>query len=254
MAKENAGSEFNEAKNEKQQGKQNKMETKKPEVVIYDEPKFVLKPLPKNQYMGGTHPKKQIFLHHTVGGTAQSALSWWLANPDRVGTAFIIDRDGAIWKCFEPEEWAYHLGLKTSTNEALNKSSIGIEIVSWGPLRKGSDGKFYAFPGDYKKIVVPDCDVLILNEPFRGSKFYHKYSEAQIKSVCNLIVYLKNKFPLIPFPKELGKFYEYSEKVVTEMLPGLYSHTTVRKDKSDIVPQPELMEALQKVLNYINSK
>lgn len=220
---------------------------------LYNEPVFVNKQLPKNQYCVGKYEKKQIFLHHTAGGTATSAWNWWNQNADRVGVAFIIDRDGSIWKCFEPEEWGYHLGLKTSSNDALNKSSIGIEIAAWGPLKE-KDGKCYAYPGDYQKIVVPESDVVRLKEPFRGSSLYQKYSDVQIKSVCELIVYLKKKFPNIPLPTQLGKFYEYSDKVVKEMTPGLYSHTTVRLDKSDIIPQPSFLEAIQNCLNFLNNK
>lgn len=226
------------------------MATNKDIKPVYNEPVFVNKLMPVNQYIPKEYPKKQIFLHHTVGGTAKSAHSWWLSNVDKVGTAFIIDRDGSIWKCFDEKHMAYHLGLKETHD--LDKMSIGIEIVSWGPLKKKGE-EYFAFPGDYSKIKVPASEVLELKEPYRGISIFHKYSEAQIKSVCELIVYLKKKFPNIPIPEKLGKFYEYNAEVISKRLPGLYSHTTVRKDKSDIIPQPEFLEALQKVADFLNT-
>ena len=46
------------------------------------------------------NPKKSLFLHHTASSTANSSWSWWNNNKERVGTAYLIDRDGTVIECF----------------------------------------------------------------------------------------------------------------------------------------------------------
>lgn len=251
MAKNRAKDELEETEKMGEETKEtNQTPPPLPVISKFNEPKFVDKMMPANQFINTIHEKKQIFLHHTAGSNAKSALAWWNQTPVKVGTAFIIDRDGSIWKCFDEKHFAYHLGLEETHD--LDKSSIGIEIAAWGPLKKKGD-RFFAYPGDYSKIEVPKEDVVEFKEAFRGFNYFHKYSDNQIKAVCELIVYLHKKFPNIPLPKKLGKFYEYNSEVITKRLPGLYSHSTVRKDKSDIIPQPNFLEELQKALDYCNS-
>ncbi|HEY4611468.1 MAG TPA: N-acetylmuramoyl-L-alanine amidase, partial [Bacteroidota bacterium] len=109
--------------------------------------------LPDEQYVQEAVPKKQIYIHHTVGGSARSTYSWWLSDKSKsggvlkVGTAFLIERDGTIYKCFEPKYWAHHLGLTIAANVRLNRESIGIELCSEGALTMKPDGKLYAFDG-----------------------------------------------------------------------------------------------------------
>ena len=50
-------------------------------------------------------------------------------NPNRIATAYIVERDGTIFEVFDPRHWAFHLGLKGSQGQ-VDRRSIGIEIAS----------------------------------------------------------------------------------------------------------------------------
>lgn len=58
--------------------------------------------LDATQYYQDMVPKRQIYLHHTVGGSAKSTVDYWNKTPERIGTAYIVERDGTIFEVFPP--------------------------------------------------------------------------------------------------------------------------------------------------------
>lgn len=185
-------------------------------------------PVLPNQYYMGIYKKKFIFLHHTAGSSAASAIAHWNSAPDHIATPYIIERDGTIFETFDPKYWAYALGVKGATS--MEKASIHIELVSWGGLTV-KNGKSYSYTG---KEIKPE-ETVALN--WRGSKVYHQYSLEQGIALKQLLDKLCKDFgiPRIAIPK----FWEYQDPFKLE--PGIWSHTTVRKDKQDIQPQPDLV-------------
>jgi N-acetyl-anhydromuramyl-L-alanine amidase AmpD len=201
------------------------------------------------EYFPVAHTKKQIYLHHTAGnGSAIGVVRDW--NTDkrgRIGTAYIIGggkEDGNIVEAHDPKHWAYHLGIPSKIfremdipYQQLDKISIGIEICSWGQLTE-KNGQYY----NYVNRVVPKEEVCILDKSFKGYRYYHKYSEKQIASTKELLLYLS---------KEFGIPIKYNEDIFalnTQALsgePGLYTHNSVRPDKVDVFPQPELIAMLK---------
>ena len=70
-------------------------------------------PLSDDQYFKDKYTKRQIVLHHTVSnGNAKNVINWWQKQTERIGTAFVIDREGVIYKAFSSAHWAHHLGTK----------------------------------------------------------------------------------------------------------------------------------------------
>lgn len=204
--------------------------------------------LPKNQYYPVVQHKTQIYLHHTAGSNATSAIRWWGQTREHVGVAYVIDRDGTIYQAFEDNCWAYHLGVKGKTD--IEKNSIGIEIVSLGHLEKLS-ADLYAFDIGTRKVPVKAQDVITLSKPWRGHLYYHAYTDAQVKAVVELVKMLSEKYHIaIPFEKT---FYEYDEQKALGGSSGLYSHTSVRKDKDDIYPDPKLISALSSAFGKLDS-
>lgn len=187
-------------------------------------------PLKADQYYQGVYPKKYIFLHHSAGSSAASAISHWAATPDHIATPYIIDRDGTIYEVFPPEMWAYHLGVKG--NSAIEKASIGIELVAWGQLTL-KEGKYYT----YTKKQLPDLEVVSVD--FRGHRFFQRYTPEQIAALKVLLPYLMDRFKIVPQTSR-NEFWEWQDP--SKLQPGVWSHTTVRKDKVDIFPQPEIVE------------
>lgn len=192
-------------------------------------------PLDKNQYYQAVHPKKYIILHHTAGGSVAGAVAGWAATPEHIATPYLIERTGDIYECFSPEFWAYHLGVKGNT--AIEKASIGIEIVNYGQLTL-KNGKYYT----YTNRELPASDVTAIE--WRGFKYFQKYTVEQIAALKSLLPYLIDRFK-ITLQADRSKFYEYQNPAT--LPPGIWSHTTVRKDKVDIFPQAELVELISKL-------
>ncbi len=206
--------------------------------------------LPSDQYFKEETKKFQIYLHHTAGGhRADYQASYWAKdNLGKIGTAYIIGGkstrdgdakfDGKIYRAFEDKFWAYHLGLKTSQNLALNKGSVGIEICNYGPL-KFTGGSYLT----YVKSAVPNTDMYQVESTFRGFDYYHKYTDAQLASTKELLIDIANRHS-IPIQKKWSfKDFSLSNRALNGE-PGLWTHCQVRGDKFDCHPQPELIDML----------
>ena len=195
-------------------------------------------------YKNEVTKKSQIYLHHTAGGpSAENVFKFWQSDATPVATCVSISRDGQIVQGFPSEKWAYHLGLSNqmfANNKMpyinLDKISIGIEICAWGPLTKKGD-KFY----NYVNGIVPANEVSELKTPFKGKIHYHKYTTAQIESTRQLLLHWHKKYG-IPITYDPA-IWEINKNALSGK-PGLYTHVSVRQDKSDVFPQEELIEML----------
>ena len=208
----------------------------------------------EKQYIKTKTSKNQIFLHHTAGNTSGiNTFSGWESNKERVATCVAIcgkpkknDKfiDGEIIQGFSSKYWAYHLGLKESTfnkfglrYKSLDKNAIGIEICNWGQLTYKNQ-KFYT----YVNSVVPNEEVIELDQPFRGYKYFHAYTDAQLVAVEKLLRYWC-EFYMIP-----KTYFEDIWDVTPRALKGesgIYTHCSVRYDKIDVFPQKELVDMLK---------
>lgn len=222
--------------------------------------------LSEDEYYKEETKKNTIWLHHTAGGSRPDwTIGGWekdfqkddsgnpkldeLGNPEpvRVGTHFVIGRrssstndtlwDGKILKAIDERYWAYHLGI-SKMSKKLNSESVSIEICNYGPLTFRS-GQFF----NYVNKVVKGEDVIELEKPFRGYKFWEKYTDNQIESLRKLILYIQSVWN-ITIDKGIynEEWFEYDEKWFSS--GGLRSHTQVRTDKFDVFPQPELIKML----------
>lgn len=213
----------------------------------FKKPNVVLKPLKGDQYYPNFYPKNNIFLHHTAGDSAKDAIDWWNQTAEHVGTPFVIDRDGTIFQCFDERKWAFSLGVKGAQN--TEQRGIPIELVSWGFVfdinpEKG-EHTYVAYPlWPLKKqsVNIPESEVC--NVEFKGYSHWQGYTEKQIESLIALLQWLVQEYD-IKVQDDLTGFYNYDVKVALFNKPGIWSHTTVREDKYDIFPQPELLTALQ---------
>jgi len=204
-----------------------------------------------NQYIQEEHPKYQIYIHHTAGNASgENVFKSWESNPERIATCVSISGkgkdcvDGEIVQGFPSKLWAYHLGLKESTFQkfnlpykSLDKISIGIEICSWGQLTK-KGAKFY----NYVNRVVPDDEVIELDSPYKGHKFFHNYTDAQIESTKDLLVLWRDKYGI-----PIG-YYADIWDVTPRALKGekgVFTHNSVRYDKVDIYPHPKMLSMLK---------
>ena len=212
-------------------------------------------PLKESEYIKEVVKKTQIVLHHTAGNSsAVSTINNW--NTDsrgRIATCITISGkgqskntfDGEICQAFSSKHWAYHLGIKPDVFRSrgvkyqnLDKTSIGIEICNWGPLEKVGD-KFF----NYVDREVPADQVCELEKPYKGHKYYHAYTDAQIESVRQLLVYW-NETHGIPLDYDENAMWNVSVDALKGE-PGVYTHNSYRKDKTDVSPQPKLIAMLK---------
>lgn len=220
-------------------------------MIIYSSQKFKTEypEFPSNQFYQEKTPKKQIVLHHTVsdGSNANGDINYWKSTTSRVATSLIITENGTRYECFSPEYWGHALGIKQAVfkkhgfsdyvtkNTELNKASINIELDSLGPVDQY--GNSIAYGSRLKAENIQEYEV-----PYRGYKYYEKYTEEAIESLYYVL-------------KDLTEIYEIPSNYINNMwdvskdaligTPGIWSHTSFRDDKSDCHPQPELIQMLK---------
>ena len=215
-------------------------------------------PLKETQYFKQEVKKNQIVLHHTAGNSSgvTTIQNWNEDDRGRIATCVTISGngvskntvDGEICQAFSSKYWGYHLGLKQDVFRAkglpyksLDPIAIGIEICNWGPLTmKG--GKFY----NYVDREVPVDQVCALEKPYKGYSFYHAYTDAQIESVRQLLIYWNEVHGIdLAYNEDI---WDVSVRALKGE-NGVFTHNSYRKDKSDVSPQPKLIAMLKSLKN-----
>lgn len=227
------------------------------ENLLYFEERF----LPSNQYINEYSDKIGIVLHHTVSrsDSVDGDIKWWNSNKERVGTHFIVDKFGNIYQCVPLDKWVHHLWVNALTNKIAlkfksislnniyNSQTIGIELDSAGGLLPRNGYWHSAFNKQMKNSDVYQID-------YRGYKAFEKYYPEQIESVKNLILYLIEKYPLIGqnIKDDYSDIFNINLDALNHV-PGIYTHTSYRTDKSDCAPQRGLVEMLNSLKNELRS-
>ncbi len=211
--------------------------------------------LPPAQYVQEVTNKCQIYLHHTVSGdVVKNIVSAWDMTPERVGAHIVISRTGEITSVVPLQFWIHHLGLQdkhfkgingSKNNVWLNANSVAIELANWGPITPQLIGgktrwiNYYQGQVDLLPHQIVDYGQ---HSPYRGYRYFEAYTEAQIKALDMLLRWL---LPLldIPAPENANKIAEICPDALRGKR-GVYAHSSVRPDKSDIHPQPELIAML----------
>jgi hypothetical protein len=214
--------------------------------------------LDNDEYHSGPNKPEYLFLHHTAGGENPVATvdMWNNDTRGKIGTEFVIGGtsingkstkwDGLIVKCMPDGGYGAHLGDNGS--QSMHVNSVGIEVCNFGPLTKVGN-VFKTYTGS---IVHPDqvCD---LGFKFRGFQYYHKYTDAQIEALRELILFIEErdginiKKGLVEWltTKTHAEAFDFSKDAWSGKVKGMLTHTNTRKDKSDMSPQPELIAMLK---------
>ncbi len=223
--------------------------------------------LPVGEFYSEVYEKDTIYLHHTAGGHRPDwTIDGWRFDRTKkggllaVGTAYVIGGqstnnpgdsswDGTIYRAFDDKFWAHHLGTTLQNNGTLNRKSIGIEICNYGPLIKTAEGLFL----NYVKKPVPSNHVVELEKPWRNFQFWHKYTQKQLDAVKWLIADIVKRHPKVNIDGGIRYFLNtgtaaYDKNGGAEKgVPGIWSHSNVRSDKTDVSPQPQLNEMLKEL-------
>jgi hypothetical protein len=227
-----------------------------------------------NQYYGSESDiceKRQLFFHFTVSGFGTKGdIEWWRQDKRKVAACIIVDYEGVPHQLYGMRFWAHHLGISEQVfvkyldeselikdkqgrilnNLHLNRHSIAIELDTWGALME-TDGNYYPvrwnrdlnrFMPDIRIKPVPKKQVLTLAHPYRDFKFFERFSDAQIETSRQICYYCNEKYGI---PLTFNERMFDVTKGALLGTPGIWSHTSVRPDKSDIMPQPEFIQMLK---------
>jgi hypothetical protein len=201
--------------------------------------------LSKSDYFPDTVAKSGIALHHTVGGSARSTIDWWRADEARIGTAYIVERDGTVFEVFDPAAWAYQFGLRWPSAERLpfERRFIGIEIASEGGLIE-RDAELYCFDRVSPRTWKPRHEAFDCGLTYRGYRWFDRYESEQLDAVARLVDELCARFD-VPRLYPAPPFGYYGDELVH--FEGVIGHVMVRGDKSDPAPDPRLWQTLRDI-------
>ena len=225
--------------------------------------------LPKSEYKTTYTSKHFLFLHHTSGWhNPYNCIHGWKSDRrGAVATEFVIGgqsirgdstkHDGDILQSFPEGYWGWHLGIGRSY---MHSHSVGIEVCNFGWLlqrnnahyayvAKNSEGNWRS---DYTRYRVVDAQVVKLKKKFREKQYWHRYSDAQLDSLRGLILHIAERdnidvrAGLVEEIREEGAYKAFSFKadVRAGQRKGMWTHTNVRTDKTDMFPQDELVDML----------
>ena len=209
--------------------------------------------LPKNEYVSGKFKNDYIILHHTAGwdNPKQVVDSWAKDTLGRVATEFVIGGqrctdgrsiyDGKIIRSYPEGNQGYHIGKCGSNYMLLH--SVGIELCNMGYVKNGKT---------YVNTSVLPSQTVKLKEPFRGFYNWHKYSDKQIQSLKELLLYIAKRDNIdlhkgiyLWIKQEGGaKAFEFHQDAYDGKVKGMITHSNVRPDKFDVFPQPELIDMI----------
>lgn len=220
--------------------------------------------LKRGQFLTGPTKKEWIFLHHTAGWENPYRVvdDWAQDSRGPVGTHFVIggrhcqtltDKyDGDVLQCFDYENYGWHNGLGSSP---LQINSIGIELCNFGFVTKSSTGDYLSYVG--KRVA--ESEIVDLGSNWRGYRYFHRYTERQLKSLDALIRKIGEdqgidvRFGLQQRLKKMNKFdaFNYDASILSKKPKGLFVHANVAGpnkygnfEKWDLFPQDELIDLI----------
>lgn len=209
--------------------------------------------LPKNEYINGKYVNDYIILHHTAGwdDPKQVIDSWGRDSLGRVATEFVIGGqrctdgrniyDGQIYRSYPQGCQAYHIG--SSGSSYMNLHSVGIELCNMGWVSNNRT---------YTNALVKESQIVRLKESFRGYIAWHKYSDKQLQSLRELLLYISKRdnidlhkgiYQWIKLEGSM-KAFDFHQDAYNGKVKGLITHANIRKDKYDVSPQPELIDMI----------
>lgn len=209
--------------------------------------------LPTSQYLNGKYKNDYIILHHTAGhdNPKQVVDCWSKDSLGRVATEFVIGGinestrrniyDGKIIRSYPEGNQGYHIGNCGSSY--MSTHSVGIEICNIGWAKNGKS---------YVNSTITSDQIVTLSEAFRGYKTWQRYTDKQLKSLHDLLLYISKRDNIdlhkgiYEWIKKEGaaKAFEFHQDAYYGKVKGMITHANIRKDKFDVFPQQELIDMI----------
>ncbi|HAI75761.1 MAG TPA: hypothetical protein DCM08_05890 [Microscillaceae bacterium] len=190
--------------------------------------------------------KRQIVWHHSAGwDNARGMFDWWRQDGVvHVATAIGIENSGRVVRGYDESFWAHHIGLQHLKNLMLNRQSVAVEICNWGALTERS-GKLFS----WANVEIPKSQAIELN--YKGVKFYEVYTDQEIDALKKWTLLNAMRFD-IPLSYREGDMWEVSANAIAGNA-GIYTHNSYLAWKTDVSPQPKLIEMAKSLVEYEKS-
>lgn len=131
-----------------------------------------------------------VVVHYTASAGFSGTRDWFLTPKSKVSAHELIGRNGEFAQLVPYDKCAWHAGTSSWKGRfGVNKFSIGIELVSWGPLILLDDGFASAFQG--KRVE----DGEVVHAPRGAYEFWQGYTELQLLMLEQRIMHLFRQFP-----------------------------------------------------------
>lgn len=197
----------------------------------------------KGFYFEVPQTKNQIVWHHSAGwDNARGMFDWWKNDGIvHVSTAIGITDDGTICRGYEEIFWSHHIGMKHVNNLIRNQQSIAVEICNWGNLTE-KKGKLYS----WANVEIPKEKAIELN--YKGSKYYETYTDQEIKALKYWTLLNAMRFD-IPIDYNEHDMWQVSKDAINGKA-GLFTHNSFLDYKTDVSPQPKLIQMAQSLKDY----
>lgn len=219
-------------------------------------------PLEEGQYFEQETQKTTLTLHHTAGaGIGGDLAHLFNANTTRVATAYGLTRLGEVEQLFPDKFWASAINAKNAMGKQilqLEKQSLQIELYSWGALtlckeigtwhnwtawKMQANGNLAFFPTTRNQVQ----NVCVFETAFRGAFAFEAYTDVQIERLAEWITTKMQEHDIPRAGLLAGNITAADFELNAEAKAGkggVWAHTNYRKDKSDLCPQPALLEML----------
>lgn len=149
--------------------------------------------------IGGKLPPEDvrfIVVHYTVNDSVAGAVSWFSNTKSKASAHAVIGRDGVAAFPVPLNRIAWHAGRSSWKGvEGLNRYSIGVELVNWGPLVYRNGSYFPVTLG----VKVPESQVFHGKHSNGITPYEHwqSYTEVQLERLDQFVDELRETFPNI---------------------------------------------------------
>lgn len=190
----------------------------------------------KSFYYQEETAKQRIVVHFTAG-YLKGDLAALTKKDNHVSTPFVVARDGTIYQLFSSKYWSYHLGKGAQGgNQQMSSSAVAIELSNVAYLREKNGTLVDPYGAEYCSTADQDAYQKVAT-PYRGYTTFATFTDAQYKSLINLLRYLTAtyKIPAAFLPE--AQRYDVYKDVAT--FRGITTHVNYQPQsygKWDIGP------------------
>ncbi|MBN2892893.1 MAG: N-acetylmuramoyl-L-alanine amidase [Bacteroidales bacterium] len=143
-----------------------------------------------------------IIIHYTGGNNLKAAVNWLNKKGVQASAHMVVGREGEVVQMADLNEITWHAGTSgyqfpDETRTTFNKYSIGIEIANDGYLSKIDTKYINSFKKEVAKEFVFEGEHR--NYPRVRAKYWHTYTDEQIKAVYEICAAIIKEYPTIKY-------------------------------------------------------